>query len=456
MAYVMCFIGALQGKLHEPYLEEGEEAWIKWDQRVHYSKELECVQNGLRPKGAIWNQYDLYYEEGTLLLGGRTRREAKPILHVKSRLLKLWLTYLHGITLKHAGGWKVLLNESRKHFWVFGAYHLMKGLIRDCVQCKRRRPIAKMQRMAPLPLNRFESESMRAFESIAIDFAGPWHVKIGPGMKRQSRLVLVICCTTFRAMRCEVVTHKETSNVLLALQRFAARNRIPKEIYSDNAGEFKRAAQELERLNEWNHPGTLLSPEWQKVSWTHCYPLAPHSNGVVESMVGIAKRAMEKVLAPVPLTDEMLQTACVFAEEIANSRPIGKISFDPRDPEPLTPGQFLGQAPMSLPLHIQKGGGKYTELWKQMNRLREKLYERFQAEIVPELEKREKWWDLAPPLQVDDVVICLSCDPTEDGRWPLGRVAEVEHGKDGLARGAWVWVNNKFKKRHIHHLVPLL
>ena len=432
------------------------EIWIKFDQAEHYSTERECLINGVRPKGQIWNQYDLYYEEGMIKLGGRTRREAKPILHSKSSMLAKWLKHLHDTTLRHAGGWKVLLNESRKHFWVFGAYHLIKNIIKNCVQCKRRSPVPLKQRMAPLPTNRFENQSHAAFESIAVDFAGPWYVKIGPGQARQSRLVLVICCTTLRAMRCEIVTRKETSNVLLALQRFAARQRIPKEIYSDNAAEFKRAAKELSMLDTWNQPATLLAPEWQKVTWSHCYPLAPHSNGVVESMVGVAKRAIEKVLAPLPLTDETLMTVCIFAEEIANSRPMGNISMDPRDPQPLTPGMFIGGQPMGQPMRIPPGGGKFTEMWKQMNQVREKLYDRFQAEIVPELEKRDKWWDVVPELKVDDVVVCLNCEPTKDGRWPLGRVAEVEYGHDGLPRGAWVWVNQNFKRRHIHHLMPLI
>ena len=391
-----------------------------------------------------------------LKIGGRTNREPRPLLHRNSRCFKLWLVYLHNIKLRHAGGWKVLLNESRKHVWAFGIYHLIKSILKDCVQCKRRKPIPITQRMAPLPDFRFNSTSHQAFESIAIDFAGPWFVRIGKGQARQSRLILVICCTTFRAVRCEIVTKKETSNVLMALQRFSCRNRVPRNIYSDNAAEFKRAALELANLNNWNFPGHGLDTDWQKVSWTHCHPLAPHSNGVVESIVGITKRAVERVLASHSLTDEMLWTACHHAEDILNSRPIGQISMDPRDPEPLTPGMFIGHAPADPPIPIPPHKNKYTDLWKQMNTIREHLYRRFQEELVPELEKRAKWWDVAPELKVDDVVICLKCDPTEDGRWPLGRVAEVIHGRDGLPRGAMVWVNNKFLKRHIHHLVPLL
>ena len=456
LAYASAFIDACRGNKHPPYLEDGEDLWIKFDQHKHYAKEIACVQEGMRPKGAIWQQYDLFWQDHMLKIGGRTNREPRPVLHSSSRLLKLWLTYLHKIKLRHAGGWKVLLNESRKTIWSFGVYHLIKSVLRDCVECKRRNPHPNQQRMAPLPDFRFQSTSQQAFESIAIDFAGPWFVKIGTGQARQSRLVMVICCTTFRAIRCEIVTQKETSNVLMALQRFSCRNRVPNNIYSDNAAEFKRAALELKALNEWNFPGQGLDSAWQNVNWTHCHPVAPHTNGVVESMVGITKRALERVLAMHTLTDEMLWTACHHAEDILNSRPIGNISMDPRDPEPLTPGMFLGHAPADPPLPIPNHKNKFTDLWKQMNNIREHLYQRFQCEIVPELEKRYKWWDIAPKLQTDDIVICLKCDPTQDGRWPLGRVAEVLHGKDGLPRGAWVWVNGKFLKRHIHHLVPLL
>ena len=75
---------------------------------------------------------------------------------------------------------------------------------------------------------------------------------------------------------------------------------------------------------------------------------------------------------------------------------------------------------------------------------------------MPELEKRDKWWDLVSPLVEDQVVICLQCEPTVDGRWPLGRVVKVFHNQDGSVKAATVYVNGKILKRNIRHLVPLI
>ena len=455
LAYAAAFIDALKGNKHAPYLEDGLDMWIKWSQGQHFANEREILLAGQRPKGQKWQQYDLAVQKGIIMLSGRTRREPRPLLAPNSHLAKCWTDHIHTCELKHAGGWKVLLNETRAWFWMFNATSLAKKINQDCVKCKRRMPMAKAQRMAPLPDCRMGNETKLAFEHIAIDFAGPWYVKIGKGHARQKRYVLVICCMTFRAMRAEITPDRETSSVLLALQNFSSRDRIPSTIRSDNGAELIRAAKELRQADRGNDKQDLLNPEWTKVEWSFSHPAAPHSNGVVESMVGVFKRAVTRVLDRATLTDFTLRTAATFAEDIANRRPMGTISSDPNDPTPLTPGMFLGHA-QNKDYPIKPKTNKYNKIWADMNELKEELYQRFQKELIPELEKRQKWWDLVPEPEIDQFVICLECEPTIDGRWPLGRVVELLHGHDGVVRAVWVWVNGKMLKRHLRHIVPLL
>ena len=198
--------------------DNGLEVWIRWEQTRFYQAERLILSEGQRPKGQIWQQYDLEVVRGIILLSGRTRQRQLPLLHRDSKLTIAWLRFLHTQELKHAGGWKVLLAESRQHFWTFNAAHTVKKILKECTHCKRIRPPNQEQRMAPIPEFRFTNKSMRAFENIAIDFAGPWYIKIGTGQARQARYILIICCMTFRAMRHEIVPNRETSTVLLALR----------------------------------------------------------------------------------------------------------------------------------------------------------------------------------------------------------------------------------------------
>ena len=436
---------------------DGLSVWVRWEQNRTHSAEKELVDRGLRPKGQIWQQYDLKVSRGVLLVGGRTNRNMKPILHKDSDLVKKWLLYLHQKVLRHAGGWKVLLGESREHFWCFNAASTVKLAIRNCINCKRLNPPNQSQRMAPLPSVRLANQTRRAFEHIAIDFAGPWYVRIGPGQARQPRYILIICCMTFRAIRHEIVPNRETATVLIALQNFSNRDRIPSTIRSDNGAELVRAAEELRRLNMGIQGCSPMVPAWSNVKWSFSHPAAPHTNGVVESLVGVMKRSLTRVLGSQSLTEFTFRSAATFAENVANMRPMGLISNDPNDPKPLTPGMFIGQFP--LPGEVELAAAKpnkYIKNWQQLNTLKDQFYDRFQKEIVPELDKRDKWWDLLDPLVEDQVVICLQCEPTVDGRWPLGRVVKVFYNPDKSVKAATVFVNGKLLKRNIRHLIPLL
>ena len=218
-----------------------------------------------------------------------------------------------------------------------------------------------------------------------------------------------------------------------------------------------RAALELRKMNTPTEGSSPLVPAWNKVQWSFSHPAAPHTNGVVESMVGVMKRALTRVLGAKQLTEFTFRTAATFAEEIANKRPMGTISNDPNDPQPLTPGMFIGQFPMHNEVDMATAkSNKFNKQWLELNEYKEQLYQRFQKELIPELEKRDKWWDLLPPLEVDQIVICLQCEPTLDGRWPLGRIMKVFYNQDGTVKAATVWVNGKMLKRNIRHLVPLI
>ena len=65
--------------------------------------------------------------------------------------------------------------------------------------------------------------------------------------------------------------------------------------------------------------------------WHFNPPTASHMGGLWERMIGIIKRILLAILPnTVKLTDEILETVFCEAESIVNSRPLTKVSDDPR------------------------------------------------------------------------------------------------------------------------------
>ena len=67
-------------------------------------------------------------------------------------------------------------------------------------------------------------------------------------------------------------------------------------------------------------------------------------------VIGLTKAALKRVLGRARISLVMLQTLIVEVEAILNDRPLMYLSDDPRDPQPLTPSDFLqGRRITTLP-----------------------------------------------------------------------------------------------------------
>ena len=199
-----------------------------------------------------------------------------------------------------------------------------------------------------------------------------------------------------------------------------------------------------------------VDPGWGETQWTFTCPRAPNTNGATEAMVGVAKRAIRKAMPKYELTDSLLHTVFTYCEDIANRRPLVRNFSDPHDPEVLTPGHFIGAARGPLPETKDHGPkNKYTVKWLQVAQIRDEFYQRFQRELIPELEKQAKWWNLRPEPKVGDIVCVLETKRTEYGHWPLGKILETYSGRDGIVRSALVKLQDAVLRRHLSHLIPL-
>lgn len=132
-----------------------------------------------------------------------------------------------------------------------------------------------------------------------------------------------------------------TSLFLSALNRFISRRGRCSEIYRDCGTNFvgaKRYFEEIQKLIESEEVEKGLANH--QIHWHLNPPAAPHMGGLWEAAVRSAKTLLHRTIKEQILTYEELNTVFHRIEAILNSRPLGSMSADPNDLQPLTQDIF--------------------------------------------------------------------------------------------------------------------
>jgi len=169
----------------------------------------------------------------------------RPIISPKDhQMVNLLLKHLHE---KRAHcGYKSLVYESRKQFWIVGVRKMAQQVTSKCVTCKklRRKPLEQL--MGQIPKLRVAA-GFPAFSNTAIDMFGPFQVKIGRETLKKAQAIIFTCMTT-RAIHLELVTDRSTDAFLMAFRRFVSLRGHPSSCWSD-CGTNCRGTTLLERIN---------------------------------------------------------------------------------------------------------------------------------------------------------------------------------------------------------------
>ena len=144
-------------------------------------------------------------------------------------------------------------------------------------------------------------------------------------------------------------------------------------------------------------------------------------------------------------------------EAIVNSRPITKVSDDPRDLQPLMPNLLLllRNGP-KLPIGAFTSDEIYAlRRWRQVQHLSDTFWRRWIREYLPQLQQRQKWFHKKRNFAVGDVVLIVD-DRCPRSTWPLGRIIEIHTNlQDGCVRSAKVKTASTTLLRPITRLVLL-
>ncbi|KAK0137359.1 hypothetical protein N1851_026444 [Merluccius polli] len=261
--------------------------------------------------------------------------------------------------------------------------------------------------MADLPPDRLRL-FQPPFFSTGVDCFGPYLIKIG--RRQEKHWGLIFKCLTTWCIHVDLLNSLDADAFLLALRRFIScgimrfiSRRIsegtPSEILSDQGTNFRGAQQELLQLllryrRVWQHTRSA-----HQITFKLNPPNAPHFGGAWE------REIRSVVMGNQAVSEDVLLTVLIEVEGILNAKPLGYVSSDIADPEPVTPSMLLmGRRDASLP--------------------------QFVHHYLPTLQVRQKWKKPTENLAQDTVVMIV--DPQLPcAHWPVGRVVKLIASVDG-------------------------
>ena len=85
--------------------------------------------------------------------------------------------------------------------------------------------------MRDFPKARFDP-SLKTFEDVGLDFAGPLLCRTSPNSPEKSYFALFVCFSS-KAVQLQLVSDLSTAACIAAIRRFVSRRGFPKNLYSD-------------------------------------------------------------------------------------------------------------------------------------------------------------------------------------------------------------------------------
>ncbi len=139
-----------------------------------------------------------------------------------------------------------------------------------------------------------------------------------------------------------------------------------------------------------------------------------------------------------------------------NSKPLGYVSSNISDPDPITPNILLmGRRDASLPQVLYADSELLSRRkWKHSQVLADRFWSSFIKDYLPSLQGRQKWRQDGTSILRDAVVMVV--DPhLPRGLWPIGTVTKILPSPDGRIRVVEVLIEGKYYMRPISRLVVL-
>nr|XP_061816936.1 uncharacterized protein LOC133606706 [Nerophis lumbriciformis] len=395
---------------------------------------------------------------GLIRVGGRLRRLQNPdleeihpiVLDPKHQITKLLIKDMDE-RLLHPGTERVYA-ELRRHYWILRGRQAVRHHQHNCPSCQRWRAQPTVPRMADLPPQRLRL-LCPPFHSTGVDCFGPYLVKVG--RRSEKRWGVIFKCLTTRAVHIELLNSMDADAFLLALRRFIARRGRPREVLSDCGTNFRGAERELRTVFAEMEPQLREQLTEYQIDFKFNPPNAPHFGGAWEREIRSIKASLQVAVGGQSVTEDVLHTTLVEVEGILNSNPLGYVSSDVSDLDPITPNILLmGRRDSALPQVVYVPAVMGRRRWRHCQTLVDQFWIHFIRSYLPTLQTRSKWQRSSENITINTVVLMV--DPSlPRAQWPIGRVVKTIPSQDGQVRAAEVMVKSKVYIRPVARLIPL-
>ena len=392
-------------------------------------------------------------------VGGRLRRlegqsdlTLHPVVLDASHPVTSLLIQKYDGDLHHPGPERVFA-ELRRSYWVIHGREAIRRHQRTCRDCQRWRAQPSIPKMADLPSARLRLHKP-AFYSTGVDCFGPMIVKVG--RRHEKRWGIIFKCLTTRAVHLDLLNTMDTDAYLMALRRFIARRGTPAELWSDQGTNFKGGERELKEAFGSMAPTLQRQLASQRIKFHFNPPASPHFGGVWEREVRSVKSALYTCVGSQPVPEEVLLTVLLEVEALLNAKPLGYVSADIADVDPITPNSLLmGRPDGSLPQVVYPESEILSRRrWRHSQILADHFWSRFIRDYLPSLQTRQKWHS-SPPALLENAVVMMVDPQLPRALWPIGRVTQVHRSDDGYIRSADVLINGHSYTRPVARLVML-
>ena len=253
----------------------------------------------------------------------------------------------------------------------------------------------------------------------------------------------------------------------MSFKRMCAENGRPRYVYSDCAGYFRRAKDELyESFSNLNKALDGFSEKYH-FQWTMNAQLAPHAAGIWERLIRTMKTCLLKVCRNALLTYVEFLTVLKEVQALMNDRPLVGMSEDAIDvltPSLLTHGKKMRPFQESFGYSELPGKNDAKVRWEHRSKVMDHFHDLWRKQYRLSLQQRRKWTTPKPDIKVGDIVV-LHQKLMKRGYWPLARVVEILPGRDQTVRRLRLAVPRRDKEgkimtpaiyeRSVHEVCPL-
>lgn len=245
------------------------------------------------------------------------------------------------------------------------------------------------------------------FWSTGMDCFGPFTVKIG--RRTEKRWGILFKCLTTRCVHIELLDHMDANTFLMAFRRFISRRGNPFELLSDCGINFKAGEAELQGAFKAMAPDVQKQLAHSQVNFRFNPPSVPHFGGSWEREIKSIKMALNSAVGSQTTSEPVLHTVLEEVESVLNSKPLGYVSSDVADLDPVAPNVLLmGRPDDSLPQAIYcKSDLLSQRKWRHSQILADQFWTAFLRHDLPNFQGRQKWRTDQENLETSQVAMVI-------------------------------------------------